>query len=201
MSENGPVTVALITPTINRPTLRRAIESARGQLEPGDEWFVVGDGPQPEVKALVDSLADPRIRYREHYDPRSTYGNAQRNVAMSEATADFFLFLDDDDCLLPGALRAVRREGVHGVPLMFRMNHGQRGCILWEERVIREANVGGAMFVVPNRKGRWAKWPETGRPAVSDFAFITATLALWPPGSLRWCEDVITFCRQHGGGR
>lgn len=195
------ITVALITPTKSRATLARAMDSALPQLGPRDEWFVVGDGPQPGARTIVRTCSDPRIRYWEHADAASTYGNAQRNSAMREAEADYFVFLDDDDVLLPGALDAVRREGIHRAPLMFRMDYQPRGCILWKEREVREGNVGGAMFVVPNLEGRWASWPETKRPCVGDFSFITETLALWPAGALRWCDDIIYFCPKHGEGR
>jgi hypothetical protein len=120
---------------------------------------------------------------------------------MSQATADYFMFLDDDDCLLPGALDAVRREGVHRVPQMFHMKYGPRDCLLWVEPVLRVANVGGSMFVVPRIAGRFTDWPETDQLGIGDFHFITQTLSLWPLDALRWCPDVIYHCPVHSGGR
>lgn len=195
------ITIALITPTLSRATLHRAIESALCQLQPRDEWFVVGDGPQPAAREIVNSFGNSCFRYREHVEPNSRFGNAQRNAAMREAHADYFVFLDDDDVLLPGALDAIRREGIHRVPLMFRMDYRPRSCILWERQEIYEGNVAGAMFVVPNLTGYWTGWPVADRPEISDLSFIKETLALWPPDALRWCSDVIYLCYDHGQGR
>ncbi|MHC4698486.1 MAG: glycosyltransferase family A protein [Planctomycetota bacterium] len=196
------ITISLITPTLGRESLSDTIESVIPQLMPRDEWLIVADGFQQGARTIVSKtyskyeLAGLTIRYWEKHVPGSTYGNAQRNHAIGWARTDYLMFLDDDDHLLPGALNAVRREGVHGVPLMFKMVHAARGCTLWEEPVVREANVGGAMFCVPNIPGRVAQWPETERPNVGDFQFILDTLALWPEGSLRWCEDVIYHCER-----
>ena len=49
--------------------------------------------------------------------------SATRSAAMRVASADYFMFLDDDDLLLPGALDAVRRKGHSGMPLMFKMDY------------------------------------------------------------------------------
>ena len=199
-SSTMSISIALITPTLGRETLERTLESGLSQLAAEDEWLIVGDGPQPHARQVVAERADERIRYWEHADAASSYGNAHRNCAMGAAQADYFLFVDDDDVLLDGALDAVRREAASGKPLMFRMDYGPKNCLLWRERIVREANVGGAMFVIPNRSGLFAEWAETARPGMSDFQFITRTLDLWPPDSLRWCEDVICRCEAHGKG-
>ncbi|REJ97807.1 MAG: glycosyltransferase [Planctomycetota bacterium] len=196
-----PISIALITPTLGRSSLTRTLKSALPQLSANDEWFIIGDGPQPHAREAVAVLNDERIRYREHVDPSSSYGNSQRNRGMREAQADYFVFLDDDDTLLHGALDAVRREAASGAPLMFRMDYRPGQRLVWEEPVVRVGNVGGAIFVIPNQVGRWAEWPQFDQSGISDFAFITQTLALWPPGALRWCEDMLCRCDWHGGGQ
>lgn len=203
LSDNTPhpPSIAIITPTLGRTTLPRTLESCWWQLGPDDEWLVVGDGPQPAARALVERLGDSRARYLEVRQPRSAYGNAQRNLAMHAARAGWFLFLDDDDELLPGALDAVRQRLQQPLPLMFRMDYRPGRRFLWEQPVLREGNVGGGMFVIPNLPGRWAEWPETDRSCVGDFTWIRQTLALWPAEALQWCEDVIYLCHQHGEGQ
>lgn len=193
--------IAVITPTVGRSSLQATIDSVLPQLSAADEWWVIGDGPQLSVRSHVRTLNHPSVLYFEHRDPRSRYGNAQRNAAMLRSQADYFVFLDDDDTLLPGALDAVRREGISSQPLMFKMDHRPLGTILWRDQDLRVGNVGGAMFVVPNLPGKWALWPDVAESCISDFHFIQQTLALWPPGSLRWCEDVIYCCPQQSGGR
>ena len=44
---------SIITPTIGRPELARALLSAARQLGPYDEHIVIGDGPQPEAQAMA----------------------------------------------------------------------------------------------------------------------------------------------------
>jgi acetyltransferase-like isoleucine patch superfamily enzyme/glycosyltransferase involved in cell wall biosynthesis len=194
-------TVALITPTIGRDTLRRTLEKTLALLGPQDEWWIVGDGPQVTVRRLIKETNDARIHYLEHRDSRSHFGNSQRNLAMRMARGDYFVFVDDDDYLLPGALDAVRREGITRQPLMFKMDFRPMGCILWQHPTLMMGNVGGAMFVVPNIPGQFAEWPHVDEANISDFHFITRTLALWPPDALRWCEDVIYCSPQEGKGR
>ncbi|MEX1231208.1 MAG: glycosyltransferase family A protein [Planctomycetaceae bacterium] len=199
-------TISVITPTLGRATLRRTMQSVLPQLGIHDEWLIVADGARPATRQLIDHAGDSRIAYLECSDKRSAYGNAQRNAAMRRAQNDFLMFVDDDDWLLPHALAAVRREGVHGLPMMFRMEYRPRNAVLWRMPLLREANVGGGMFVTPNRSDRLADWPiyddrQSLGYGASDFQFIQRTLALWPANSLRWCRDVIYCCPQHGRGQ
>ncbi len=202
---NSP-TITIITPTLGRPTLSRMLQSVLPQLAADDEWLIVGDGSLPETRLLLDDEHDRRIEYFEWHDARSAFGNAQRNIAMQRARKDLLLFVDDDDWLLPDALAAVRREGVHGVPMMFRMEYLPKRCVLWRVPILREANVGGGMFVIPNRKDRIAVWPIFDDPraqayGASDFTFVQNTLQKWPADSLRWCREVIYCCPRHGKGK
>ncbi|MDA0832758.1 MAG: glycosyltransferase family A protein [Planctomycetota bacterium] len=199
-------TISVITPTLGRDSLTRTMISVVPQLGPNDEWLIVADGACPAARELVERASDTRIRYFESLDNRSAYGNAQRNAAMRQSKNDLLMFVDDDDWLLPDALDAVRREGVHGVPLMFRMDYLPRNTLLWRVSRLREANVGGGMFVTPNRRDRLAEWPVyddsySDDYRASDYQFISRTLALWPANSLRWCRDVIYCCPQHGRGQ
>lgn len=194
-------TISVITPTLGRTTLARTADSLLGQLGPRDEWQIIGDGPRPAAQALVERLDDERIHYAEVGDPESRYGNAQRNVAMQAAQQDLFVFLDDDDVLLDGAMDAVRRQGTARRPMMFRMEYGPRSCVLWGPPVLRLENVGGGMFVVPRVAGRWVFWRNSDAPVSCDFDFIERTLALWPPDSLLWCPEIIYRCFAHGEGR
>ncbi len=180
-----PPSLCVITPTISRPTLARALKSA--SLVPPDEWLVVGDGPQPEAARVVADLAMPGVRYLEGPETRNQ-GNEQRDFAMALATADYFLFLDDDDVFTPGALETVRRQ-LAGAPVMFRIRHN--GGIIWREQVIAPGNTGGSMFCVPNVPGRFGRW---GGPRAygRDYFFMLETMRHWP--TLVWLGDIIVEC-------
>ena len=111
---------------------------------------------------------------------------------------DYFVFLDDDDILAPGAVNIVKREiAEHNHrPIMFRMINGN-GELLWRTRDVTPGNVGGSMLVCPNKPGKLGKWANGGGHR-SDHVFIEETLKRYGPGwrqNLFWSGDVIIHCR------
>jgi glycosyltransferase involved in cell wall biosynthesis len=91
-----------IIPTVNRPTLSRAVRSVLNQdFHAGDfEVIVVNDSgrPLPDMEWQRSS----RVRMiSTHQRERSV----ARNTGAGVATGRYLHFLDDDDVLLPGALR------------------------------------------------------------------------------------------------
>ena len=99
------MSLSIILPTINRPTLRAALESVIPQLNFADECVVIGHGSLPEAEKLVHSY--PQTRYFEENTP-SRFGADRRNLGMDRAFGDHFIYLDDDDILVPNALKAIR---------------------------------------------------------------------------------------------
>ncbi len=104
-------TVTLAVVTYNRAkTIGRALESALNQSRPADEILVVDDGSEDKTAEVVAAFRSPRIRYirKEHSGAPQT-----RNRAVAEASGDFVLWLDSDDCLPPHTvashLAALRR--------------------------------------------------------------------------------------------
>lgn len=166
--------LCVITPTISRPTLERAIRSTR--LGESDEWIVFGDGFQPEARAVIERLKAeiPNLVYLETDRPTHDNGNTQRNLAMSVSRKSYFLFLDDDDVFLPGAIEAVRKE-MDNLPVMFRMEHP--AGVIWREMVITPGNVGGSMICVPNDPDKYGQWPEGVDNHDTDIDFITETVS------------------------
>lgn len=179
--------MCVITPTIGRPTLERALLSA--ELAPGDEWLVVGDGEQQAAAGLVADLwqrGRSWLRYITGPETRQ-HGNAQRDYGMRRAAADYFLFLDDDDVFTPGAIEVIRRE-LSGGPTLFKMRHPEAG-VIWRDTVMSVGNVGGAMLALPNNKQRLTHWADH-QGHKSDFDFIQDALARWG-NRARWCDHVI----------
>jgi glycosyltransferase involved in cell wall biosynthesis len=98
--------VSVVIPTYNR---RVFLEEAVGSCLAGNdaidvEVVVVDDGSTDGTRDYLESLAnrDPRVRsiFQEHQGAQ-----VARNRGLAEARGQTVKFLDDDDYLLPGALR------------------------------------------------------------------------------------------------
>jgi glycosyltransferase involved in cell wall biosynthesis len=99
--KNNPL-VSILTPTWNRPSwLRLTLQSLINQTYPIWECLVINDFGE-DVQYIIDEFHDDRIKY---YQNLSNFDLAQtRNVAISHASGDFLICLDDDDGLMPECL-------------------------------------------------------------------------------------------------
>jgi hypothetical protein len=199
MTHQYQPSICIITPTIGRPTLKRTLESGAKDLDVDDLWMIIGDGPQSEVVEVCKQVDfHCQSAYLESVEARGDYGNPLRDQAMSIATQDYFVFLDDDDIFAHNAVQIIKREIAehHPRPIMFKMVNGN-GEILWRTREVTPGNVGGSMFCCPNTLGRLGTWANGGGHR-SDFNFMEQTLKLYGPGwrqNLHWSGDVIVHCR------
>jgi hypothetical protein len=187
--------ICVITPTIGRATLRRTLNSGASNLDAGDLWMILGDGPQSGVLEICKQIKfNCQSAYLESAAPLGDYGNHLRDQAMSIATQDYFIFLDDDDAFAPNAIKIIKREIAehHPRPIMFR-----NGDLLWQTREVTTGNIGGSMFCCPNTPGKLGIWAN-GAGHQSDLHFVEQTLKLYSPGwrqNLFWSGDVIVHCR------
>ncbi|WP_151775160.1 bifunctional glycosyltransferase/CDP-glycerol:glycerophosphate glycerophosphotransferase [Streptomyces abyssomicinicus] len=87
--------------------LRQCLDSVLGQSFTDWELIAVDDRSPDRSGEILDSYAarDPRITVL-HLPENAGLGRA-RNAALPHATGDHLLFLDSDDTLTPGALRAI----------------------------------------------------------------------------------------------
>ncbi|MFI2758311.1 CDP-glycerol glycerophosphotransferase family protein [Streptomyces echinatus] len=87
--------------------LRECLDSVLGQSFGDFELIAVDDRSPDGCGAILDEYAerDPRVKVL-HLPENVGLGRA-RNAGMPEATGDYLFFLDSDDTLTPGALRAV----------------------------------------------------------------------------------------------
>jgi len=111
---------AVVIPTFNKASLLgRALASVAAQTRPPDEWLVIDDGSTDDTRAVVEAFADRGARYI--HQPNQGV-SAARNQGLAASSADYLLFLDDDDTLAPEALElltgalaaAPRPDLVHG---------------------------------------------------------------------------------------
>lgn len=91
---------ATVIPTINRPTLARAVHSVLDQEFDRDEFEVIVVNDSGEPLAPAPWQDDPRVQV-VHTNRRERC--VARNTGAALARARYLHFLDDDDLVLPGA--------------------------------------------------------------------------------------------------
>jgi glycosyltransferase involved in cell wall biosynthesis len=92
--------VALVVNTFQQAHyLSSALDSAMDQTRPFDEIVVVDDGSTDDPAGVVKSF--PSVRFRCQVNAGLA---ASRNTGLADTTADFVVFLDADDLLLPEAV-------------------------------------------------------------------------------------------------
>lgn len=193
--------ICVITPTLGRKTLYRALTSA--SLSMIDSWIVVLDdvkGDRDVANSTFNNLSPtrPYLSIVSHVGLTSEYGNKLRDLAMKMSNSDYFLFLDDDDIFAPHAMDIVKIEIAQSYPrpIIFSMINGN-GEKLWKNREVTPGNVGSSMFCCPNIPGKLGVW-DNGAGHRSDFEFIQTTLKMYGPGwrqRLVWSDKVIVECR------
>jgi glycosyltransferase involved in cell wall biosynthesis len=98
--------VSVVIPTRNRLAfLQEAIASIQAQTYSDWEAIIVDDASTDGTWQWLNFLRKPRVRafHLEHHSERS----AARNFGLAQARGEAVMFLDDDDRLLPGALRTL----------------------------------------------------------------------------------------------
>jgi glycosyltransferase involved in cell wall biosynthesis len=168
-------TISVIVATSRRKTLRRTLRSIVGQLEPGDEVFVV-----------CDDSGDA--------------GDTARMSAMPRAQGTHLTFIDDDDVYAGDALEKMRRFahehpgriGIFKMQHVVGTTHRREG-----EPVLRYANVSTQNFLIPNVPDKLGAWHESPRPGggvyAGDFTFITETVRL--QGDPVFVDEVTVYVR------
>ncbi len=97
---------SLLMATKNRPLMAiKAIEAVILQNDTFYNWeLVVNDGSEHDLHPALFRFPDPRIKW--HHDAGRTFIEAC-NEMLQRATGDIFCFVNDDDVMIPGALRYV----------------------------------------------------------------------------------------------
>lgn len=96
--------IAVVVPAHDRADLlRRTLHTVLWQEDVDMEVVVVDDGSERHATALVEQLADPRIRALSTSRPHSG-PCAARNIGIEHTTAPWVAFLDDDDLWAPDKL-------------------------------------------------------------------------------------------------
>jgi hypothetical protein len=97
--------VSVVLATRNRSRLlERAIASVLAQTYPNWELVVVDDGSTDDTADTIASFDDARIR---RLAGGGVGASAARNLGLAATTGEYVTFLDDDNLMAPGWLRAI----------------------------------------------------------------------------------------------
>lgn len=103
-----PPDVTVVTPTFRRE--RQVVEAVRSALAQDGvtiEVIVIDDSAESSARGAIEAIADPRVRYIPCEVPSGGHPAAVRNRGATLARGRYIHFLDDDDRLADGALKAL----------------------------------------------------------------------------------------------
>ncbi|WP_240139459.1 bifunctional glycosyltransferase/CDP-glycerol:glycerophosphate glycerophosphotransferase [Streptomyces sp. MUM 178J] len=115
--------------------LHACLESVLSQSYDGLELIAVDDCSPDACGAIIDEFAarDPRVR--PVHLPRNAGLGPARNAGLKQAHGDYVIFLDGDDTLVPGALRAIAdRIEATGAPEVLVFDYART---YWTGRTVR----------------------------------------------------------------
>ncbi len=99
---------AVVIPTYNRHgLLLRAVQSVFTQTCLPKELIVVDDGSDPPLDDRIFDHAPKKVKCLKLRNKSPMGAAATRNRGVSEASATWIAFLDDDDAFLPGKLQHI----------------------------------------------------------------------------------------------
>lgn len=187
-------TISVITPTFGRTTIRACLESVVPQLQEGDEYIVVGDGPCPNSRAICAEF--PRATYLETEAHVGDYGCTPIDFGIAHAKGDYVMFLGDDNLPTPDALAIVKAE-IIPVPHLFSMQHS--GRILRNSHEC--AQVDNQQLVVPRDMTKMPKMADVEQQEwiCSDWVFVEKVIKAW--GSVVYSDKVICVLERQNFGK
>jgi glycosyltransferase involved in cell wall biosynthesis len=104
-------TLSIIVPVHNVARyLPACIDSILEQECEGIEVVLVNDCSTDDSAAICDRYAAQSASVRVIHSRENQGVAAARNHGLAAATGDYVMFVDGDDCLVPGSLARVRRE-------------------------------------------------------------------------------------------
>lgn len=165
-------TITLMTATFGRTTVADLAMAVVPQLKEGDEFIVVGDGPQPFSRQVCEMI--PGVTYMETPEHKGDYGCTPWDYAIERAKGDYIMFIGDDDLPTGHAFEIVRRrvgEDPHkDAVYVFAMLH--TGNILRGTTAM--CQVSNQQVVVPRELALQVKYADCPKEniLVSDWVWI-----------------------------
>ena len=108
------VKISVIIPCYNvEKYIETCLESVLSQTYLNWEAVIVDDGSTDRTGVIADNYSSSDDRFRVFHKSNGGLADA-RNFGLSRATGEYLLFLDSDDFLMPGAMRALAECAAHG---------------------------------------------------------------------------------------
>jgi len=103
--QDNRISIAVVIPTLGRPALAFAVQSALAQTYPPDEVIVVDASKEGTAKDFIDDRSRVTIIRPEALSNSGLWTAAHnRNIGIQYSTSDYIALLDDDDEWLPRKL-------------------------------------------------------------------------------------------------
>ena len=104
---------SILSPVYNSSAfVRRSYFTLASQTFTDWEWIVVDDGSTDNTAEIVQSIADPRIRFSRHTPNRGR--GYTRNAALEASSGDWMVVWDIDDMYFPDRLEKINRARMEG---------------------------------------------------------------------------------------
>lgn len=132
-----PTLVSVVLPTYDRGALlAEAVASVQAQNHPRWELIVVDDGGVEETRRILDAVEDPRVR---SVVSGGVGPPGARNRGLDDARGAVVAYLDDDNVMLPGWLRAVA----------WAFDRHPDVDVLYGARIVEDASMYGSTSPLP----------------------------------------------------
>jgi glycosyltransferase involved in cell wall biosynthesis len=180
--------LAVIIPTIGRPTLERTIDSLRPQLTSDDTLLIAYDSDDTSKLEWIEAISDGFQRMWTR--SQQPYGHGAMNSVLDSLgfVAPWVTHtwrIDDDDVATPDAL-AVLRSCACSQPVFARMELSP-GELIWVGPDLTEGNIGSPCILAPRSLARWGDRYE------GDYDYARALVdELGPP---LWVDQVVAKIR------
>jgi len=123
--------LSLLLPVYNvAPYVGACVESILGQWVEGVEILLLDDCSTDDSRRIIDDLAQrhPQLRVLAHASNGGL--SAARNTLLAHARGEYVWFVDSDDLLMPGALRALQAVVTSAAPDLVLCDYRN-----WRERM------------------------------------------------------------------
>lgn len=184
--------LALVCPTIGRPSLEALLQSFVPHMEPGDQVIVVGDGPNLPARQIMLNWHRPDLIYTE-IPHTGHWGAEQVEYGIRWAKSSYICLMGDDDAYLEGVVPEMRKRlALHYWPHLFAARFHSRVLEGSEEC----GGMTGQQFVFPNEPSRIAPYPKDTEH--NDHTFFKQTMALWGGSPIHDPLILMNFERRRG---